>query len=109
MPWNAVKQGMEDLGPDESWNMLDNKVNRVAPMVKKRAKSVLEQTVPNLGSGGGGQDPRDIWLKLDPAARTRFGGTFQRWIDAYNRGDYDGNPHNWMYDPVTGTLSQGGM
>jgi len=51
---NAVEQALSELGPGESWNMLQNKVNR--PKFKGNAKRILDGRMPELLK----QDPMEI-------------------------------------------------
>jgi len=51
---NAVQQAISELGPGESWNMLQNRINK--PKLKKSAQTILDNRVPGIVS----QDPVEI-------------------------------------------------
>jgi hypothetical protein len=111
---NALQQGIreaEETG--QTWDVLQNefrpRVKRAAPKVGDMAGQIYKQRVdPLLRGGGTGVNLKQLWVGLDSATKSRFGGTFQSWLEAYNNGEFDGERHNYAYDPTTGTVSDYG-
>lgn len=60
MAKNAVQQALSELGPGESWNMLQNRVNK--PKLKKSAQTILDNRVPGIVS----QDSMGALPEMEP-------------------------------------------
>ena len=97
----------QESGSD--YDMLAGELRPRVPKMAKKLGQAAGKAYEQMSGGGFGPvepDPKELWVGMDSATKSRFGGTFGSFLEAYNRGDVDGAPHYWNLDRV-GNLTMG--